>query len=88
MNVQSEKLWLIDQISKITDERLIKALKSILEFATPSQSPPATSNDFWDELSPAQKKQIELSIRQLSDGEGIPNEAVLSDFRKQYNRSK
>ena len=87
MDVRAEKLWLIEQIAKIKDERLLQALKSLLEYAT--QKPGTIGKaDFWDELSEAQKQQIEKSIRQLDNGEGIPHEAVMSEFRAKYRRTK
>ena len=85
MDVRAEKLWLIEQVSKITDERLIQALKDLLEFASQPQKTPAAT-DFWDELSEAQKRRIELSIQQLDDGEGIPHEAVMAEFRSKFRR--
>ncbi|MFM9950203.1 MAG: hypothetical protein ACKV1O_19875 [Saprospiraceae bacterium] len=42
--------------------------------------------DFWDELSEAQKAQIELAIQQLSAGQGIPHEEVMEGLRKKYVR--
>jgi hypothetical protein len=87
MDVRAEKLWLIDQISKITDERLLQALKSLLEF-TSQQQPVSKAKDFWDDLSEAQKRRIELSIKQLDEGEGIPHEAVMAEFSAKYRRAK
>lgn len=87
MDVRAEKLWLIDRISKITDERLLKALKSLMEFASQQPSTPI-DKDFWDDLSEAQKGRIELSIKQLEAGEGIPHKAVISEFRTKYRRAK
>ncbi len=87
MDVRAEKLWLIDQIAKITDERLISTLKSLLEFAS-QQSKAEVDNDFWEELSMAQKQQIEKAIRQLDNGEGIPHEAVMTEFRSKYRLTK
>ena len=87
MDVRAEKLWLIDQITKITDERLIQTLKSLMEFA--SQKPKtAEATDFWDELSEAQKQRIELSIKQLDKGDGIPHEAVMAEFRAKLRKAK
>jgi predicted transcriptional regulator len=40
--------------------------------------------DFWDELSEAQKAQIELAIQQLDAGQGIPHEEVMEKFRKKH----
>ncbi|MCC6726094.1 MAG: hypothetical protein IT258_16425 [Saprospiraceae bacterium] len=87
MDIRSEKIWLIEQITKVTDERLLRALKSMLEFGT--QQPQATAKtDFWDELSEAQKRRIELSIQQLDEGEGIPHEAVMAEFRTKLRKAK
>ena len=87
MTVRAEKLWLIEQISKITDERLLQVLKSLLELTAQQQST-AIAKDFWDDLTEAQKRRIELSIKQLDEGGGIPNEAVLSEFSTKYRRAK
>ncbi len=38
--------------------------------------------DFWDELTESQKASIELSIKQLENGEGIPHEDVQAEMRK------
>ena len=85
MDIRAEKLWLIGQIAKIQDERLLLALRSLLEFAAQPQSAPA-AGDFWDELSEAQKRQIEASIQELDEGLGIPHEAVMTEFRQRYKR--
>lgn len=87
MDVRAEKLWLIEQIANITDERLISTLKSLMEFA--SQKPKAAAvTDFWDELSETQKHRIELSIKQLDEGEGIPHEAVMAEFKTKLRKAK
>ncbi|MCF8248020.1 MAG: hypothetical protein K9J37_22880 [Saprospiraceae bacterium] len=87
MDIRSEKLWLIEQIAKVTDERLLRALKSMLEFAT-QQPQAAAKSDFWDELSKAQKSRMELSIKQLDEGEGLSNEAVMAEFRIKLRKAK
>lgn len=87
MDVKAEKIWLIDQIAKITDERLIQTLKSLLEFAS-QKSKTAVETDFWDALSEAQKQRIELSIKQLDKGDGLPHEAVMAEFRAKLRKAK
>lgn len=87
MDIRAEKLWLINKITKIKDERLIQALRSLLEFAQQQPNASSASGDFWDELTDAQKKQIEKAIQQLDNGEGIPHESVMSEFRSKYIRS-
>ncbi|MBK8565863.1 MAG: hypothetical protein IPN76_21600 [Saprospiraceae bacterium] len=87
MDIRAEKIWLIEQVAKITDERLLQTLKSLMEFAT--QQPKSVGEaDFWDELSEAQKRRIELSIKQMDEGEGIPHEAVMSEFRAKLHKAK
>lgn len=87
MDIRADKLWLIDQIAKITDERLLQTLKSLMEFAT-QQPKSVGETDFWDELSEAQKRRIELSIQQMDEGEGIPHEAVMAEFRAKLRKAK
>jgi hypothetical protein len=87
MDIRADKLWLIDQIAKITDERLLQTLKSLMEFAT-QQPKSVGETDFWDELSEAQKRRIELSIQQMDEGEGIPHEAVMTEFRAKLRKAK
>lgn len=86
MDVKTEKIWLIEQISRITDERLIQVLKNLLEY-TSQHATPTRSTDFWDELSDAQKMQIEKSIQQLENGEGIPHNMVMEEFKTKYRRA-
>ncbi len=87
MDIRADKLWLIEQITKITDERLLQTLKSLMEFAT-QQPKEVGEADFWDELSEAQKRRIELSIKQLDEGEGIPHEAAMTEFRAKLRKAK
>ncbi len=79
MDVKAEKLWLIDRIMEVSDERLIKAVKSVLELGLHIEKGEPAS-DFWNDLTDVQKVKIEKSIRQLENGEGIPHEAVMSRF--------
>lgn len=87
MDIRAEKIWLIEQIANVTDERLLRALKGMLEFAT-QQPQTAAKTDFWDELSEAQKSRIKLSIKQLDEGEGLLHEAVMAEFRTKLRKAK
>jgi hypothetical protein len=44
------------------------------------------NQDWWDELSEKQKKQIEVSREQLAKGEAIPHEAVREKVKKIFAR--
>jgi signal transduction histidine kinase len=82
MNIQAEKLHLIQQLVQVDDENLLQAIKNLLEFGLKRQSESHT--DFWEELTEEQKAKVESSILQLEDGHGIPHEEVMSALRKKY----
>lgn len=83
MNLQAEKLTLIQQLIQVDDEALLLAIKKMLEFGLKHQGESQT--DFWDELTEEQKSRVEESIRQLEAGQGIPHEEVMASLRKKYN---
>lgn len=80
-------MWLIEQIAKLKDERLIKAIKSLLETVTQS-STTELDLDFWDALSEDQKKKIENAILEMDEGKGIPHDLVMEEFRTRYQNGK
>lgn len=82
MNLQAEKLDLIEQLVKVDDEELLLAIKNLLEFGLKRQGENQT--DFWDELSAEQKAKVELSISQLEVGQGISHEEVMATLKKKY----
>lgn len=81
MDVQAEKLWLVEHFLKLNDVRLIQALRKIVEVALESQE---VEEDFWDELTDEQKRRIEHAIQQANKGETIPHKEVMAEFRKKY----
>ena len=83
IDIRTEKLNLIKQLLKVKDEQLLMALKNMLEFGLLRQAE-TEQNDFWEELTDAQKQQIELSIKELDEGKGIPHEEVMAELRKKY----
>lgn len=84
MDLKAEKLSVIQQLLKVEDELLLQAVKNLLEFGL-QQSSEKRTTDFWDELTEAQKAQIELSRQQLRAGKGIPHNEVMEAFRKKYS---
>lgn len=82
MNLQSEKLSLIQQLIQVDDESLLLAIRNMLEFGLKRQG--VAKSDFWDELNEEQKAKVEESIRQLETGQGIPHEEVMSMLRKRF----
>jgi hypothetical protein len=55
-----------------------------MEFATQYAVKPG----FWAELSEAQKRRINLPIKQLDEGEHIPHETVIAEFRTKLRKVK
>lgn len=87
MDLRAEKLQLIQQILQINDVVLINSVKNLLAFGLGPQEEQAEAvSDFWQGLSSQQKSQIELSIQQLDNEEGIEHEKVMADFRKKYQK--
>ncbi len=87
MDLRAEKLQLIQQILQINDAVLISSVKNLLAFGLePQAEKVAAVTDFWQGLSTKQKSQIELSIQQLDNNEGIEHKKVMADFRKKYQK--
>ena len=59
MNVQSTKIELAKLILSIENPKVISRIAEFLKSET---------QDFWNELSEVEKKEIELGIKQLNEG--------------------
>ena len=57
MNIQSEKLKLIEWITRIQDNSIIEKLLKVKE-----------ESDWWDEISQEEKKSIEKGLQDVKDG--------------------
>ena len=87
MDLRAEKLQLIQQILQINDITLISSVKNLLAYGLSTEADKAEAvTDFWQELNASQKLQIELSIKQLDNKEGIEHNKVMADFRKKYQK--
>jgi len=87
MDLRAEKLQLIQQILQINDITLISSVKNLLAYGLSTEADKAEAvTDFWQELNASQKLQIELSIKQLDNKEGIEHKKVMADFRKKYQK--
>lgn len=72
MNIQLEKLELIKMLLETNDETIIASLKKIFK---------TEKKDFWDELTPEQKEEIEESDKQIERGEFILYEDLMKKYR-------
>ncbi|WP_181308431.1 hypothetical protein [Rufibacter sp. XAAS-G3-1] len=75
MNIQAEKLKLIEWLAGLTDQTLIERIKFLRE----TQSAPT---DWWEEISPAEKDAIDQGLEDAQNGNVTAHEEV----RKRYEK--
>lgn len=78
MNIRTEKLWLIEQVSTIADEDLLIALRGFLQFSLKPEKPSVVLN-FIEELNDTQRRQYELALGNLHKDDGIPAEGSVPE---------
>lgn len=74
MNIQSEKLELIQWLINLNDENVIARIKSLRD----------EDADWWDSLSTEETKAIREGLEQLDRGEGIPHSQVAAEAKNKY----
>jgi hypothetical protein len=75
MNIQTEKLGLIEWISKLNDISIIEKLKSIREDYLKSK-------DWWDTLNKEELESIERGLKDLEDGKIHSHETARKVYEK------
>jgi hypothetical protein len=75
MNIQTEKLGLIEWISKLNDTSIIEKLKSIKEDYSKSR-------DWWDSLNQEELESIERGLKDLKDGKVHSHENARKVYEK------
>lgn len=75
MNIQVEKLKLIEWLISLQDQSIIEKLKFLKDNSS-------TSEDWWDTLSEAEKDSIERGLKDIEKGKVIPH----SEVRKKYGK--
>jgi O6-methylguanine-DNA--protein-cysteine methyltransferase len=73
MNIQAEKLKLVQMILDTDNPNLLSAIKRIF-----SQS---TKTDFWDTLSQAQQNEILEAIVEIENGETVSYDEFIKKHR-------
>ena len=76
MDIQAEKLRLIEWIAGLNDAKTIK------EFLVLKK---AKEVDWWDEVSEEERRSIKQGLAELDRGESIPHEEVMREVREKYN---
>jgi hypothetical protein len=61
MNIQAEKLKLIEWIARLNDSKAIEKLKQFREGYS-------KSSDWWDEISITEKESIERGLKDIEKG--------------------
>ena len=72
MDIQTEKLELIEWLSKLSDTSTIKELKAIRK---------GKEADWWDSLSKAQKEDIEAGLSDLDNGRKKSFHKVMAKYK-------
>jgi predicted transcriptional regulator len=75
MNIQTEKLGLIEWISKLNDSSIIEKLKSIKEDYS-------RSRDWWDSLNKEELDSIERGLKDLKEGKVHAHETARKVYEK------
>lgn len=75
MDIQAEKLRLIEWLAGLNDTRTLN------EFITLKK---AREVDWWGEISEEERLAIDEGIAQLDRGEGIPHDQVMKEVREKY----
>jgi len=73
LQLQNHKLELIQWLSSLSDAKTIERLISIKQ---------EVQQDFWDELSEAEKQSIEQGIKDADEGRLVPH----AEIRKKYDK--
>ncbi|MBW8050927.1 MAG: hypothetical protein FVQ77_11440 [Cytophagales bacterium] len=78
MDIQAEKLSVIQRLEQINDISLIQAIKEILDFALKQRN----EKDIWNTLTNEQKQSIERGIVQADKGELKSHKEVMKRYKK------
>lgn len=73
MSLYAEKVKLTQMILNIESKHLIEKIKNLIK---------TEEADLWDELHDDIKEEVELAIKELDNGGGIPNEQVMKKHNK------
>ena len=73
MDIQAEKLRLIEWLASLRDS---KTISELVDFKKSKEV------DWWDEISVEEKTEIEEGLVQADKGELIPHDQVMSKYDK------
>jgi len=74
MNIQAQKIELAKMILETDNPVILESIKKLFN--------KQISPDFWESLSPDEKKKIEIGILEIEQGEIVSYEDLMKKFRK------
>ena len=77
MNLQAKKLELVQHILNTEKPSVLAKVEAIFK--------KEKTEDWWDEISEAEKEEIEKGIAEADRGELISHEEVMKEVRAKYN---
>jgi predicted transcriptional regulator len=76
MDVTELRADLHNMIDKISDKKILKAVRTLLSEKT------ATKTDWWDTISQEEREEIEQGLSEADRGEVTPHEEVMKKYKK------
>lgn len=76
MDIQAEKLKLIEWLTSLSDQSIIEKLKLFRENIS-------EKTDWWESLSKTEIESIDEGLKDIQEGKTLPNSEVM----KKYGRS-
>lgn len=75
MNIQAEKLGLIEWIARLNDTSIIEKIKQI-------QDDYSKSHDWWDDISNVEKESVDRGLKDISEGKVHSHETAKEIYEK------
>jgi predicted transcriptional regulator len=73
MDIQAEKISLIQWLANLNDAETLQELISFRE---------SKESDWWDELSSEERSEIKTGIDQANNGDFVSHQDVISKYKK------
>jgi len=77
MNIHETKLELVKIILNTNEEALLEQVKELLS---------SSGEDWWDKITPAERRAIDEGLEQANQGQLIPHEQVVEAISKRFNK--
>ena len=75
MDIQAEKLKLIEWLTTLSDQAIIEKLKLFKENFT-------DKTDWWETLSESEKESLDQGIKDIEEGRTVPHSEVMKKYGK------